>query len=81
MIAVNLQEPASTVKRYFKDNDLSFLALLDSKGEIGTRFGIRSIPTTVILDKTGRMIGGAFGPRKWDSRKSVDLFEYLINTG
>ena len=79
MVAVSMNEPASVVKKFFKDYNLTFASLLDSKGEIGAQFGVRAIPMTFILDRDGGIIGKAFGPRKWDSEKSIDLFEHLIN--
>jgi len=79
MMAINLQEPASQVKAFLKKHKLTFTSLLDSKGKIGLRFGIRSIPTTFILDKNGGMIGKVLGGREWDSDKSTALFEHLMN--
>ena len=79
MVTVNLQESASQVKTFFKEFKLTFTALLDSTGEVGVSFGIRAIPTTYILDKTGRIIGLANGPREWDSKDAVALFENLID--
>ncbi len=79
MVAVSMNEPASVVKKFFKDYNLSFTSLLDSKGEIGAQFGVRALPMTFILDRDGGIIGKAFGPRKWDSEKSMALFEHLIN--
>ncbi len=78
MVSINIQEPASVIKKLFKDYKLTFTALLDSKGELSDPFGIRAIPTTFILNKDGGMIGKAFGPREWDSKKSIALFERLI---
>jgi len=79
MVTINLQESASQVKAFFEEFKLTFTALLDSTGEVGASFGIRSIPTTYILDKTGRIIGLVNGPREWDSRASIALFENLID--
>jgi peroxiredoxin len=79
MVAVNLKEPAIRVKNFFSEHQLTFTALLDSKGEIGARFGVRAVPITFILDKEGGIIGKVFGSRKWDSQKSMALFEHLIN--
>ncbi len=79
MVAVNLREPATQVKKFFDKHKLTFTALLDSKGKIGSRFGIRAVPTTFILDKEGGIIGKVFGSREWTSQKSFDLFEHLIN--
>ena len=78
MVTINLQESASQVKTFFKEFKLTFTALLDSNGEVGASFGIRAIPTTYILDKTGRIIGQVNGPREWDSKAAIALFENLM---
>ena len=80
LVTINLQEPASRVKAFFEAYKLTFTALLDSTGEVGVSFGIRAIPTTFILDRTGRIIGRVNGPREWDSKASIALFEKLIDT-
>lgn len=79
VVAIDIQEPAASVKKFFEEYKLTFMALLDSDGKVADLFGVRSIPTTYILDKQGRIIGGAVGARKWDGEKSEALFEYLIN--
>ncbi len=79
LLAVNLRESGQTVRQYFQDHKLSFTALLDSDGEVGQRFGIRSIPTTFIIDRNGGMIGKAFGARQWGSDPAFAFFENLIN--
>jgi len=79
MVAVNLQEPVSHVKQFFKDFKLTFATLLDSDGEIGAHFRITAIPTTFILDKGGIIIGKVMGPREWDDKKAFALFEHLTN--
>lgn len=81
MVAIDLQESASRVKKFFKDFKLTFLALLDREGEVGTRLRVRNIPTTYILDKEGKIIGKAVGPREWDTKDSIRLFEYLADSG
>jgi peroxiredoxin len=79
MIAVSIEEPADRVKRFFSMNQLTFTALLDTTGETIGRLSIRTIPVTLILNKSGQMIGAAAGPRDWDSKSSLALFEQLIN--
>jgi thiol-disulfide isomerase/thioredoxin len=79
MVAINLSEPAFVVKKYFEDHKLTFTALLDTINELGAPFGIRGIPTTYIFDKNGGIIGKAVGSRRWDSKKSIALFELLLN--
>jgi thiol-disulfide isomerase/thioredoxin len=77
MVAINLQEPISQVKQFFKNYKLTFTALLDSDGEVGAHFMITAIPTTFILDKEGIILGKVMGPREWDSKKAFALFEHL----
>jgi len=77
MVTVNIKETASQVKIFFEEYNLTFTALIDTTGEVSTEFGLRAIPTTFILDKSGQILGRINGPREWDSRKSVALFEHL----
>jgi hypothetical protein len=56
------------------------MALLDSTGDVGAGFGVHSIPMTYILDKNGRIIGKALGPREWESKDAIALFEYLTDS-
>jgi peroxiredoxin len=78
MIAINAQESNVQVKTFFEKLKLSFAALLDSNGEVATGFAVNALPTTFVLDKEGRIVGAAIGPREWNSRASIALFEYLI---
>jgi thiol-disulfide isomerase/thioredoxin len=78
MVAIDLQEPVEPVKRYLKEYKFTFLTLLDANGDVGLFFGIRSIPTTLIMNKQGKIIGVAIGARDWASKKSIALFEHLI---
>jgi thiol-disulfide isomerase/thioredoxin len=77
MVAISIQEPAIEVKRHVLLNRITFDILLDSFGKTVPGFGIREIPTTLLLDKSGRIIGRARGPREWDSLESIALFGRL----
>ena len=78
MVAIDIKQPVSWVQAFFEKHKLTFTPLLDPKGKTGDEFGVRALPTTFIIDKEGRIIGKAFGPRSWDSKASVALFEELI---
>ena len=80
MVSINLRESSQKVSAFFKKHKLTFIALLDSNGSVGTSFGIRSIPTTFILDKQGGLLGKALGPRDWGGRKATALFETLVRS-
>ena len=78
MVTVNLSEPASQVKQFFKTHDLTFTGLLDMDRKISRQLGIRAIPTTLILDGSGNIMGSIIGSRNWDSRESHAFFDYLV---
>ena len=79
VLAINLHEPKQRVKEFFDRYRLKFTTLLDTKGKAGKAFFIRAIPTSIILDKDGQMIGIALGPRKWDSENAITLFNRLLD--
>jgi thiol-disulfide isomerase/thioredoxin len=81
MVAVNLQEQVSAVEKFVQAQaaELSFTVLLDLDGKARNLFGVGTIPSTFILDKEGRIIGSAIGAREWDNKKSLALFQHLID--
>ncbi len=78
MVAVNLREPSQRVHDFYETYKLSFTVLLDTTGQSGIRYGIRSIPTTFILNQEGGLIGKVLGPRDWNSKQAIILVEHLI---
>jgi cytochrome c biogenesis protein CcmG/thiol:disulfide interchange protein DsbE len=53
ILAVNLQEPETTVSKFMADNGFSFTVLLDARGEAGRLYNVASIPATYIIGKDG----------------------------
>lgn len=80
MLAVDLREGTGKVKAFKEDFKLSFPILLDSDGRVGLMYGVRSIPTTYLIDQEGNVIGGALGNRDWASKEAFKFFEHLLNT-
>jgi len=79
MAAVNIKEPRARVQAFYKKHKLTFGGFLDSSGQVSSQMAVRAIPTTFILDRDGAVLAMATGSRLWDGKKSVALFEYLID--
>jgi len=47
---------AAIVQPFIGQNRLSFPTLLDPTGRVGSMFGVRSIPTSYLLDRQGRVV-------------------------
>lgn len=59
--AVNAHEPEATVRKYVKDQKVEVPVLLDADGAVGTAYGARSIPLTVVVGRDGRIVRTLLG--------------------
>ena len=55
ILAVNLQEDPETVKTFVRENKMEFPILFDNEGKVGRNYQIYYIPTTFVLDNSGRI--------------------------
>ena len=53
--AINIQEPKDTVEKFLKDNGYTMPVLLDLKGDAAEIYHVRAIPTTYVIDSTGKI--------------------------
>ena len=67
-----------SVREFMDKHRYTFPVLLDPKSEVLDLFNVKGIPTTFIIDKKGRMIGRAIGPRDWKSPEVISLINLLI---
>ena len=79
VMAVSVGETKATVQKFIASEKYSFPIFLDPKSELGSAFNARSIPTTYIVDKEGRVIGGIVGSRMYDGPEVIALFEDLAS--
>jgi thiol-disulfide isomerase/thioredoxin len=64
---------------FFERLKLENLAIfLDSDGALGKVFGIVGLPTTLLIDREGRLVGGLEGPAEWDSDEAVALIRHYL---
>lgn len=79
IVGVNQQESADEVSAFVAEQGLTFPILLDSNGRVGSRYGVRGIPTTYLLDPTGRVLGSKVGFMEWDEEHVVAAIRSLID--
>ena len=67
------------VEPFFERLKLENLAIfLDSDGALSKAFGIAGLPTTLLIDREGRVVGGLEGPAEWDSGEAVALIRHYL---
>lgn len=78
MVSVSLREAADTVREWGEDFAVGFPLWLDSGGESPAAFGVRGHPSTVLIDRDGRIVGRVPGEREWSSAEARRLVEWLM---
>jgi thiol-disulfide isomerase/thioredoxin len=77
IVAIDVAEDPSTVKKFLFENEYTFPVFLDESGAVSVGFASQGIPTTIIVDKAGKAAGFIVGSREWDEAGSLDLFRSL----
>ncbi|MCY4073254.1 MAG: TlpA disulfide reductase family protein [Chloroflexi bacterium] len=62
IIAVNLGETFTTVRKWVGDLGLTYTVLLDPQLTVASLYGVRGLPTTFLLDSQMMVKGIYFGP-------------------
>ena len=53
--AVNLQEDAQPVQKFMAERKVKLSVVLDTQGAAANLYGVRAIPTTVVVDRDGKI--------------------------
>ena len=59
------------MEKFLSDSGYSFPVVMDITGEIFSAYGIRSFPTTFMIDKDGNVFGYAQGALSPDMMESI----------
>jgi len=54
---------------------------LDPKGDLGHAFAVRGLPTSILIDAQGRVVGRVEGAAEWDSAKIMAILKPLLESG
>jgi peroxiredoxin len=81
MLAVSSDmEGASVVRPFVQKLKLSYPVLLDTDFRVDDKYLIRSVPTTVLVDRNGVITHKLVGARNWNAPESRDLIEKLLKS-
>lgn len=79
VIAVNVAEPQRRVQTTVKRLGLDFPVLLDTESSVFDSWGATVLPTTYLLDGSGRMRYVGRGPLEWDGAEITAIIEQLLS--
>jgi peroxiredoxin len=69
---------AKRVREFIEKQRYQFPVVVDPAGKTLDLFEINKIPSTLVIDKKGRIIGRAIGPRNWNSPEVVSLLNQTL---
>ena len=76
------REGLAKVQPFFAANKIGALApYLDPGGRSPATFGARGLPTTLLIDRDGTVVGRQEGAAEWDDDSSVALLRYYLDRG
>jgi peroxiredoxin len=78
VVGINVRERTATVRAYSKELGLTFPLVLDPQGKIYAAYGVIGLPTTFLIDRDGRPVALAVGPREWAGAPARALIQALL---
>ncbi len=79
LLTITTDVQPKAIRAFLNILNVDFPVLLDPTQEVSHAYMARALPLTVLIDKNGKLIGKAMGPREWDSPASIALITQLIN--
>ena len=74
------QQGAAVVRKFFDEVGIKSLQLyVDPSAQAGFKLATVGVPTTLLVDRTGREIGRRAGPAKWDAPEVVEALRGMID--
>lgn len=77
VMAVNLGDTKATVRDFLKQYGYTFPVYMDQKSSLSRAYASKGIPTTYIVDKSGKFIAGVIGGIRYDHPEVVAIMNYL----
>jgi len=78
MVGVSLREQPETVREWGEDFGIGYPLWLDPWGQSPGAFGLQGHPSTVLIDRRGRIVGRVPGERDWSTPEARRLVEWLL---
>jgi hypothetical protein len=79
VLLIAFREPGAEVGRVARERGYVAPVLIDASGDVtGRVYGVWGPPTVYLVDREGRLVGRAVGPRDWASAAARTLIKDLL---
>jgi hypothetical protein len=81
VVLVSFRESPDLVARTVKERAYIAPVLLDESGDVtGRAYGVWGPPTVYFIDRQGRLVGRAVGPRDWEGAAGRQFVQSLLDS-
>lgn len=77
MLAINAGEGQAAVETFLGKIPIDFTTLLGDAQSLGN-WSVRALPTTIVVDASGKVVYEALGPREWDDDALLEKVLALV---
>ena len=79
VLLIAFRESAAEVRRVAQERGYVAPVLVDASGDVtGRLYGVWGPPTVYVVDREGRLVGRAAGPRNWSSPAARTFVQELL---
>ena len=79
VVAISMDaDGAAVVRPFVEKHKLTFPVALDPRMTVSAPYGVWALPATFIIDRGGRRVLAANGPREWDSPAAETLLQSML---
>ena len=68
----------NAVKPYMAKNGFTFPTLIDQRMDVARQFGVRGTPTTVVIDRAGKIVARGIGPLDLETPEFTQYLQALL---
>jgi peroxiredoxin len=79
VLAVNIEERPETVRSWVRQHKVTVPVLLDADGDVAADYRVTATPTTILVDREGRLLARAVGTRHWTADRARPLWDALLS--
>jgi len=78
IVAVSIDSTPNPIKPFADSMNLTFPIVHDGSQRVARSYGFRGPPLSFLIDRQGRIVGSASGPRKWNGPDAKNLVKKLM---
>ena len=78
LLTVTTDLQRNGIKQFLANLHVQLPVLFDEQQDVSQAYLVRALPTTVLIDRQGTLVGRAVGPREWDAPQTVRLLQDMM---